>query len=116
MTLHVDHGAAAAPYDQIRTQIAEQVKAGQLQPGERLPTVRGLADELGVAVNTVAKAYRELELAGVIETRGRAGSFVTGNRRDGAAREAAVEYVARVRTLGVTDAEALALVERVLSH
>lgn len=114
--MHVDPGAAAAPYEQIRTQIADQVQAGQLAPGERLPTVRRLAEELGVAVNTVARAYRELEIGGVIETRGRSGSFVTGNRRDGAAREAAAEYVDLVRKLGLTDAEALALVERALSR
>ena len=49
------------------------------QRGHRLPTVRALAQELGIANNTVARAYRELEVAGAIETRGRAGSFVTGD-------------------------------------
>jgi len=112
VTLHVDPGAAASPYEQIRAQITEQVQAGQLRPGDRLPTVRRLAEELGVAVNTVARAYRELELSGVIETRGRAGSFVTGNRRDAAARAAAAAYVAEVRALGLSADEAVELVRR----
>lgn len=112
--MHVDAGAADPPYEQIRAQVAGRVAAGELKPGDRLPTVRALADELGVAVNTVARAYRELEQHGVIETRGRAGSFVTGSERDRAAKEAAAAYVDRVRTLGLDDREALALVERLL--
>lgn len=114
--LVVDAGAATPPYDQLRAQVAAQVASGERSPGERLPTVRGLANELGLAVNTVARAYKELEQDGVIETRGRAGSFVTGDRRDGAARAAAAEYAARVRALGVADTEALALVRRALGH
>lgn len=112
--MHVDAGAADPPYEQIRAQVAGRVAVGELKPGDRLPTVRALADELGVAVNTVARAYRELEQHGVIETRGRAGSFVTGSERDRAAKEAAAAYVDRVRTLGLDDREALALVERLL--
>lgn len=114
--LVVDAGAATPAYDQIRAQVAAQVASGERRPGERLPTVRGLATELGLAANTVAKAYRELEQDGVIETRGRAGSFVTGDRRDGAARAAAAAYTAQVRALGLADSEALALVRRALEH
>jgi DNA-binding transcriptional regulator YhcF (GntR family) len=112
--LRVDTGDATPPYEQIRGQIAGQVSAGELQPGDRLPTVRSLAETLGVATNTVAKAYRELEQRGVIETRGRNGSFVTGHARERAAREAAAAYVDRARTLGLSDADALELVRRLL--
>lgn len=104
------------PYEQIRTQIAAHVDSGELQPGDRLPTVRRLADDLGVATNTVARAYRELEATGVIETRGRAGSFVTGNRVEREAKEAAAAYLERIKSLGLSGTEALALVQRQVDH
>lgn len=114
--MHVDASAADPPYEQIRAQVADRVAAGELKPGDRLPTVRALADELGVAVNTVARAYRELEQHGVIETRGRAGSFVTGSERDRAAKEAAAAYADTVRALGVPAGEALELARRALDR
>lgn len=104
------------PYEQIRAQIVGQVASGQLQPGDRLPTVRALAEDLGVAANTVARAYRELEQAGVIETRGRSGSFVTGDQVERRAKEAASAYLAQTRALGLSDTEALALVRHQVDH
>ena len=88
------------------------MSTGWLLPGDKLPTVRGLAADLGLAPNTVARAYRELEALGVFATRGRSGTFVSGDKVERAAREAAAEYAARVRALGVDRAEALALVRR----
>jgi DNA-binding transcriptional regulator YhcF (GntR family) len=108
----VDHDSPTPPYEQVREQIRARVDRGSLTPGTRLPTVRGLATELGLAANTIARAYRELEALGVIETRGRAGSVVTGAGTERAAREAAHEYVARLRALGVDQAEGLDLVRR----
>lgn len=108
--IELDAASGTPPYEQIRAQIATQVEAGGLQPGDRLPTVRRLAEELGLATNTVARAYRELEQAGVIETRGRAGSFVTGEEVTRRAKAAAVAYLAETRALGLSAAEALALV------
>jgi DNA-binding transcriptional regulator YhcF (GntR family) len=99
--IEVDAHAAEPPYSQVREQIREQVRSGALTPGTRLPTVRRLAGDLGLATNTVARAYRELEGLGLIETRGRAGSVVTGDGVDRAAREAAHEFVERLRSLGV---------------
>jgi DNA-binding transcriptional regulator YhcF (GntR family) len=90
------------------------VQNSQLAAGDRLPTVRQLAQDLGVAVNTAARAYRELEQAGVIETRGRAGTFVTGAGVDREAKAAAAAYVARVRELGLSPGEAVALMERLM--
>jgi len=97
-------------------ELKSQLVAAQLPAGTKLPTVRALADELGLAVNTVAKAYRELEAAGVIETRGRAGSFVALSRDAGerALQEAAAEYAARARTLGIDPKRALEYVRDAL--
>lgn len=110
----IDVTAAEPPYEQVKAQITGQAASGALAAGTRLPPVRQLAEELGLAANTVAKAYRELEQAGVIETRGRAGSFVTGPGVDREARAAAAAYVARVSALGLTPAEALQHIQRAL--
>jgi DNA-binding transcriptional regulator YhcF (GntR family) len=112
----LDPADGIAPYEQIRTQIAAHVDAGELQPGDRLPTVRRLAEDLGIATNTVARAYRELEATGVIETRGRAGSFVTGNAVERQAKQAASDYLAQTKALGLSAAEALALVRHLHDH
>ncbi|MFT4009807.1 MAG: GntR family transcriptional regulator [Nocardioidaceae bacterium] len=108
----IDATDTAPPYEQLRRQITKQVESGELQPGDRLPTVRRLAGDLKLAPNTVARAYRELEAAGVIETRGRGGSFVMGDEVERSARSAAAEYLARTKALGLTPAEALQLVSR----
>ena len=100
------------PYEQIRTQIAKQVASGRLPPGTKLPTVRALAATMGVAVNTVARAYRELEHSGVVTTGRRNGTVVSGDNVDRAAKEAAVTYADVMRSLGVRQDEALELVRR----
>jgi DNA-binding transcriptional regulator YhcF (GntR family) len=99
---------------QVREGLRAQVAAGHLEPGFRLPPVRVLAAELDLAANTVARAYKELEALGVVETRGRAGTFVAGSGVERSLREAASSYAAVVRTLGVGDAEALDAVRRAL--
>jgi DNA-binding transcriptional regulator YhcF (GntR family) len=108
----VDATAPEPPYEQIRAQIAAQVASGALEPGSRLMTVRALAESLGIAPNTVARAYRELEHAGVVTTRGRAGTVVNGDGADHASKEAAREYADVMRALGVGQDEALELVRR----
>ena len=89
---------------------------GSLPAGTRLPTVRALAEQLGLAINTVARSYRELEAAGAIETRGRSGSFValSTDAAAHAAQEAAAVYAARVRALGVSPDAALNYVRAAL--
>jgi DNA-binding transcriptional regulator YhcF (GntR family) len=108
----LDPGSPDPPYAQVREQLRSQVERGDLAAGTRLPTVRGLAGELGIAANTVARAYRELEALSVIETRGRAGSVVTGGGVDREAREAAHEYAARLRSLGLGEDDAVTLVRQ----
>ena len=113
-TLLLDPSDSVPPFEQIRVQLAAAIEAGDLEPETRLPTVRQLAGDLGLAINTVARVYRELELAGLIETRGRHGSFVTGatSRTRVLAAEAAGEYVRRIDELGIGAAEGLAIVRR----
>jgi DNA-binding transcriptional regulator YhcF (GntR family) len=106
--LDIDGQAAKPLFDQLRTQIIAGVRDGRLPPGTRLPTVRELASRLGLAVNTVARAYRELETAGVLETRGRFGSFIArADPADAAMATAAHAYVETARALGLAKAEAL---------
>lgn len=76
MIITVDPGHRDPPYQQIRLQVLAAVTVGALPVGSRLPTIRQLADDLDLAANTVARAYHELESDGVIETRGRRGTFV----------------------------------------
>jgi len=105
----LDVDSTVPPFEQLRAQIASRAASGDLPAGTRLPTVRSLAAELGLAVNTVAKAYRALESDGVITTEGRRGTFVSGASGD--AREAAAAYVATAGRLGLTLPEAQRLVE-----
>lgn len=116
MILTVDPRSAVPPFEQVRVQVVELARSGGLRPGDRLPTVRRLAGDLGIAANTVARAYRELEQAGVVETRGRKGTFVamTGDRVEREAQSAAMEFAGKVRRLGVAPTEALRLVRSAL--
>ena len=89
-------------FDQVRTGVIDAVRDGRLAAGTRLPTVRELAGELGLAVNTVARAYRELESAGIVETRGRQGSFIARrDPTDTAMAAAARAYADAARGLGL---------------
>lgn len=110
----IDHTSPTPPFEQLKQQISDGRASGQLPAGHRLPPVRQLAEQVGLAPNTVARAYRELEASGVIETRGRAGSFVTATAESArkAAAAAAGEYVAVARSLGISDADSLGLVRR----
>lgn len=100
---------AAALADAVRDAVA----AGHLARGDRLPPVRTLAGELGLAPNTVAKAYKDLEADGLLQGRGRAGTFVAAaaderaDRARAAARAFADEVLDRLR---LTPDEALDLV------
>jgi DNA-binding transcriptional regulator YhcF (GntR family) len=116
MILRVDPDSPVPPYEQVRAQIAALARDGELPAGARLPTVRALAADLGIAVNTVARAYRELETAGLVETRGRHGTFVT-HRAGGVPAEAerlAARYAEETHRLGLAPAQALALARAAL--
>jgi DNA-binding transcriptional regulator YhcF (GntR family) len=114
LRIRIDRSLPVPPFAQVVSQIGAAVERGSLAPGERLPTVRALAGQTGLVPNTVAKAYRELEAAGVLEGRGRAGTFVvaSGPTSADALDDAARAYLERARSLG---ADRTAAIEAVRS-
>lgn len=101
VTLAVEPASAEPPFRQLKTQIIEAVRRGALTPGTRMPAVRTLAEEVGVAANTSAKVYRELEEAGVLEGRGRSGTFVSAADVPGATlARAAAEFAEQAAGAG----------------
>ena len=117
--LRIDPASPVPPYEQVRTQIAAMVATGELGAGQKLPTVRQLAADLDLAANTVARAYRELEVDGLITTQGRRGTFVRsialdtahGSQQRSDAEAAAATFAAVARRLGLSLAESTRLVE-----
>jgi DNA-binding transcriptional regulator YhcF (GntR family) len=116
ITVRIDGESEVPPFEQVRVRIRDAIASGELAAGSRLPTVRSLAADLGLAVNTVARSYRELETDALIETRGRLGSFVaaTGSPAHREVQAAARAYADRAVALGVTPAEALDLARAAL--
>ena len=76
--VHLDYRDARPIYTQIVENFRSQIAAGILQPGDKLPSVRELAAQLTINPNTIQRAYRELELQGVIQTLPGKGCFVCG--------------------------------------
>lgn len=112
MNLTIDTASDVPPYEQLRAQVAALVASGELPAATRLATVRQMAADLGLAANTVARAYRELEADGLIETHGRRGTFVSATHRPSASLSRLVaDYVSSARALGLTCPEATRLVE-----
>ena len=74
--MHLDHRDPRPIYVQIIERYREQITLGILRSGERLPSVRELAVELAINPNTIQRAYRELEMAGIIQTLPGKGCFV----------------------------------------
>lgn len=108
----IDSSAAEPPYEQVRRQIAEAAANGVLRPGHKLPTVRQLASDLGLAANTVAKAYRALEADDVIETHGRRGTLIASRKLTNTEAVSGAQAYARVaRAQGLSRDEAIRLVE-----
>jgi GntR family transcriptional regulator len=97
---------AGPPYRQLVDGVQRRIERGTLLPGDRIPPVRALAEDLGLAPNTVARAYRALEDDGWIEGRGRAGTFVADRlperpaAAEAALAEAADTYLRRAAQLG----------------
>jgi len=113
----IDVASPTPPFEQLRVQLARQIQDHTLAVGTRLPTIRRLAADLGLAVNTVGRAFRELEEAGLIETRGRAGSFVSAGAEQSRerARRAAADYAAVIASTGIDTTEAVRIVQAALA-
>lgn len=122
--IRIDPGSRIPPFEQLRAQLALMVSSGRLRPGARVPTVRGLADTLQLSNGTVARAYRELEVQGVLIGRGRRGTFVSDNppnsysaqERRRLLTEAAAEFVAVARQLDIDDDSALETIGELLAE
>ena len=116
MILEIDAASPLPPYEQIRTQVATMITTRVMAPGSRLPAIRQLSKDLGLATGTVARAYRELEAEGLIgATRGCHGTFVTESRRtrnsetDEDLAQAARAFAIQARQLGADAGRALEL-------
>jgi len=108
MIVEIDPVSLLPPYEQLRQQIATMANAGVLKPGQRLPPVRQLANDLGIATGTVARTYRELENAGIVETQPRRGTFIatrpkpmTSRQRQQELTQAARTFANAARQLGI---------------
>lgn len=130
----VDMDNPTPPYEQVRREVLEQIRGGELTPGDRLPAIRVLAGDLGLAAGTVARAYKELEEAGILRTRRGAGTTVApgaeieARRQLGALRlpeagvadptlvELLTAAIGEARARGADDAAILAAVRAVLAH
>jgi GntR family transcriptional regulator len=117
--LEVDPSSAVPPYDQVRAQLTGLITSGALAPGTRLPTIRQLAGDLGLAPGTIGRAYHELEQAALVTSRGRHGTRVATRPpvADAAVHgplldEAAAAFVAAALRTGADVAQAVEAVRR----
>lgn len=112
----IDQSSQVPPFEQLREAIIARIASGELVPGTRLPAVRVLAGDLGLAVNTVARSYKELEAAGFVQTQGRNGTIVAPRLGDAEKHRRALEltreYAAAMDAIGVRRSEIAGYLER----
>jgi DNA-binding transcriptional regulator YhcF (GntR family) len=120
--LIVDTGDPTPPYEQLRRQLAGLIQSAVLQAGDRLPPLRQLAADLGLAVGTVARAYRELESAGLVSSRRGGGTRVTAaapilsdSQRQRLLRTHATTFVQQAVLLGANEQQILGAVSQALA-
>jgi GntR family transcriptional regulator len=115
ITFRIDRRSGTAVYAQLGLQVRQALMTGRLVPGDRLPTAREVAERNGINPNTVLRAYRDLEVAGLVQTRQGSGTFVrqalprppvdvSGLRRELA------DWVVRARTAGLDTSDIQLLV------
>jgi DNA-binding transcriptional regulator YhcF (GntR family) len=116
--IRLDPAGPLPPYAQLQEQLTTMIRSGVLAPDTRLPTIRHLAADLGVATGTVARAYRELETAGLVATRGRHGTVVQPPTRTVAAdvADAAEAFALEAAHRGVDLDRALDAVRAAFAH
>jgi GntR family transcriptional regulator len=117
---HLDGRSKVATYLQLVQQVEQALRVGLLQPGDQLPKVRQVAESLAINPNTVLKAYRELEHAGLVQGRQGLGTFVLRSAgaptlaSHAALRTGLDEWIGRARAAGLDDDDIVALVELTL--
>jgi len=122
MEIRLDPTSKTPPYEQIKGEIIGLIASGQLPVQYRLPPIRQLAGDLGLAANTVARAYRELEVDGFVRSRGRSGTVVIRTALSAAAAsadapgDALVRAVDDARLNGLDGPTILALVSRAIAR
>ena len=114
----LDPAKGTPVYRQIIQQIEYAILSGRMRPGDRLPTIRSLAVELKTNPNTIARAYSELEIRGILATQVGSGTYISDkkpvieddslNRK---IREVLVRFVQEMRSLGVDNRETVKLIE-----
>ncbi|MFF8996463.1 GntR family transcriptional regulator [Streptomyces achromogenes] len=116
----IDRGSGVPAYVQILEQTERALRMGTLRVGDKLPTAREVVAAAGINPNTVLRAYRDMERAGLVELRRGLGTFVTrslarpGAENDSPLRREATDWVARARAAGLERADVLALVTAAL--
>lgn len=114
---HLDGRSGVAPYQQLVQQVRRALRLGILREGDRLPTVKDVVAQLAINPNTVSKAYRELELAGLVAARPGVGTFVTRTLTDhslaahGPLRTELEKWLAKARRAGLDEESIEALFE-----
>jgi GntR family transcriptional regulator len=124
MKLHIEPESKVPIYTQLEEQIRSLIAAGQLRPGDQLPTIRGLATDLRVNFNTIARVYLDLDRDGVISTQRGRGTFVAGvpdeeqmaRMREGKLRAIVRSALNEARTLGYAPGEIATVFQEELAH
>jgi DNA-binding transcriptional regulator YhcF (GntR family) len=122
ITFHVDRADSVPAYAQLIRQVREALRMGQLHPGDQLPTVRSVVTSCTVNPTTVLKAYRELELAGLVEARQGSGTFVSGTLGDAdphvmaRLRSGLARWLGQAREAGLEDEDVQALIASVIAE
>jgi len=117
---HLDGHSRVATYMQVVQQVKQALRTGLIGPGDQLPKVRDVAESLAINPNTVLKAYRELEIEGLVEGRPGVGTFVTRSlagpslAAQAALRRGLESWLRRARAAGLEREDVIALVETTL--
>lgn len=119
--MKINFDAAKPIYEQIIDQIKKMVARGDLKPGDKLPSQRELARKVQVNPNTIQRAYREMEVLDLIETKRGMGTFIKDNNnlvsniKDEMAQNAVIRFIKEMNSLGFTVKEISACVEKELN-
>ncbi|MBM7488997.1 GntR family transcriptional regulator [Micromonospora luteifusca] len=122
INFYVDRSSSVPAYAQLVRQVREGLRIGTLRPGDQLPTVRSVVTSCTVNPTTVLKAYRELELSGLVEARQGAGTFVSGTlgHADPHAmarlRSSLARWLGQAREAGLEDEDVQALLASVTAE